>query len=200
MPGPSRIRDQGGLKAVRASPLYARCSRATTRTCTWDLTVEIRRYPCRPGSRLPGTGAKKGQKDRCRGISTRTWQTTEGLGRPARVRFPTPFPVREPLRTFRHPSSGGPGCAVVWPLPLPLTAVAKGPCGDSYDAGPEDCDFPRPSFSTAYCRPSGPAVATTVASRAIAVPMLQQTFELSIRRVEGHLRMGLPLDLRPVEA
>jgi hypothetical protein len=39
-----------------------------------------------------------------------------------------------------------------------------------------------------------------VASRAIAVPMLQQTFELSIRRVEGHLRMGLPLDLRPVEA
>jgi uncharacterized linocin/CFP29 family protein len=29
--------------------------------------------------------------------------------------------------------------------------------------------------------------------------MLQQAFELSIRRVEGHLRMGLPLDLRPVE-
>jgi len=53
--------------------------------------------------------------------------------------------------------------------------------------------------SEAYCRPSGPALAGTVASRAIAVPMLQQTFELSIRRVEGHLRMGLPLDLRPVE-
>jgi uncharacterized linocin/CFP29 family protein len=51
----------------------------------------------------------------------------------------------------------------------------------------------------AYCRPSGESLASTVASRAIAVPMLQQTFELSIRRVEGHLRMGLPLDLRAVE-
>ncbi|MEJ2325587.1 MAG: family 1 encapsulin nanocompartment shell protein [Chromatiaceae bacterium] len=51
----------------------------------------------------------------------------------------------------------------------------------------------------AYCRPVEEKLAGAVASRAIAVPMLQQTFELSIRRVEGHLRMGLPLDLRPVE-
>jgi uncharacterized linocin/CFP29 family protein len=50
-----------------------------------------------------------------------------------------------------------------------------------------------------YARPSQEDLAGAVASRAIAVPMLQQMFELSIRRVEGHLRMGLPLDLRPVE-
>jgi uncharacterized linocin/CFP29 family protein len=50
-----------------------------------------------------------------------------------------------------------------------------------------------------YARPADKNLAGTVASRAIAVPMLQQVFELSIRRVEGHLRMGLPLDLRPVE-
>jgi uncharacterized linocin/CFP29 family protein len=53
--------------------------------------------------------------------------------------------------------------------------------------------------SDSYCRPAGPRLAGAVASRAIAVPMLQQTLELSIRRVQGHLRMGLPLDLRPVE-
>jgi uncharacterized linocin/CFP29 family protein len=51
----------------------------------------------------------------------------------------------------------------------------------------------------AYCRPAEAAMAAAVASRAIAVPMLQQNFELSIRRVEGHLSMGLPIDLRPVE-
>lgn len=42
-------------------------------------------------------------------------------------------------------------------------------------------------------------LAGTVGSRSIPVPMLQQPFALSIRRVEGHLRLGLPLDLRPVE-
>ncbi len=41
--------------------------------------------------------------------------------------------------------------------------------------------------------------ASAVASRAIALPMLRQPFALSIRRVEGHQRKGLPLDLRPVE-
>lgn len=50
-----------------------------------------------------------------------------------------------------------------------------------------------------YARPAAETRAAVVASRAIGVAMLQQVFELSIRRVEGHLRMGLPLDLRPVE-
>lgn len=50
-----------------------------------------------------------------------------------------------------------------------------------------------------YARAAEPDLAGAVASRALAVPMLQQVFELSIRRVEGHLRMGLPLDLRPAE-
>jgi len=42
-------------------------------------------------------------------------------------------------------------------------------------------------------------LAATVGSSAIPVPMLQQPCSLSIRRIEGHLRQGLPLDLRPVE-
>jgi uncharacterized linocin/CFP29 family protein len=50
-----------------------------------------------------------------------------------------------------------------------------------------------------YARPAEAARAGVVASRAIGVAMLQQLFELSIRRVHGHLRLGLPLDLRPVE-
>jgi uncharacterized linocin/CFP29 family protein len=53
--------------------------------------------------------------------------------------------------------------------------------------------------SESACRPADGRLASAVASRAITVPMLQQTFELSIRRVEGHQRIGLPLDLRPVE-
>jgi len=53
--------------------------------------------------------------------------------------------------------------------------------------------------SERYCRPADPEAAGVVASNAVAVPALQQVFELSIRRVEGHLRMGLPLDLSPVE-
>jgi uncharacterized linocin/CFP29 family protein len=50
-----------------------------------------------------------------------------------------------------------------------------------------------------YARPAEEARAAVVASRAIGVAMLQQVFDLSIRRVQGHLRMGLPLELRPVE-
>jgi len=42
-------------------------------------------------------------------------------------------------------------------------------------------------------------MADTVGSRSLSVPVLQQTFRLSVRRVEGHLRLGLPLDLKPVE-
>ena len=51
--------------------------------------------------------------------------------------------------------------------------------------------------SQQYCRPAQANAAGVVASRAIAVPALQQVFDLSIRRVEGHLRMGLPLELSP---
>ncbi len=54
--------------------------------------------------------------------------------------------------------------------------------------------------SESYCRPAASDAAGVVASRAIAVPVIQQMFELSIRRVEGHLQMGLPLDLASVEA
>jgi uncharacterized linocin/CFP29 family protein len=50
-----------------------------------------------------------------------------------------------------------------------------------------------------YCRPAEPDAAGVVAGSAIAVLAIQQVFELSIRRVEGHLSMGLPLDLNPVE-
>jgi uncharacterized linocin/CFP29 family protein len=46
-----------------------------------------------------------------------------------------------------------------------------------------------------YCRPAKPEAAGVVASNAIAVPALQQVFELSIRRVEGHLHMGLSLEI-----
>jgi uncharacterized linocin/CFP29 family protein len=53
--------------------------------------------------------------------------------------------------------------------------------------------------SESYARPAAEGRAAVVASQAIGVAMLQQVFELSIRRVEGHLRMGLPLDLRPME-
>lgn len=53
--------------------------------------------------------------------------------------------------------------------------------------------------SERYCRPAEQDLAGVVASRAIALPALQQVFELSIRRVEGHLAMGLPLDLNPVQ-
>jgi uncharacterized linocin/CFP29 family protein len=42
-------------------------------------------------------------------------------------------------------------------------------------------------------------MAGTVGSRSLSVPMLQQIFRLSIRRLQGHLQLGLPLDLRPAE-
>jgi len=42
-------------------------------------------------------------------------------------------------------------------------------------------------------------LAVTVGSRALPVPMLQQPCALSVRRVEGHRQLSLPLDLRPVE-
>jgi len=42
-------------------------------------------------------------------------------------------------------------------------------------------------------------LAATVGSRSLPVPMLQQPCALSVRRVEGHRQLSLPLDLRPVE-
>jgi uncharacterized linocin/CFP29 family protein len=42
-------------------------------------------------------------------------------------------------------------------------------------------------------------LAAVVGSRALPVPMLQQPCALSVRRVEGHRQLSLPLDLRPVE-
>ncbi|MFW5724725.1 MAG: family 1 encapsulin nanocompartment shell protein, partial [Halochromatium sp.] len=45
----------------------------------------------------------------------------------------------------------------------------------------------------------GDELATTIGSRALPVPLLQHAFSLSHRRVEGHLGLGLPLDLRAAE-
>lgn len=42
-------------------------------------------------------------------------------------------------------------------------------------------------------------LATTIGSRALPVPLLQRSFSLSRRRIEGHLDLGLPLDLRAAE-
>ncbi|MBK5969124.1 MULTISPECIES: family 1 encapsulin nanocompartment shell protein [Thiorhodovibrio] len=42
-------------------------------------------------------------------------------------------------------------------------------------------------------------LAATIGSRALPVPMVQRAFHLSRRRVEGHLGLGLPLDLRAAE-
>lgn len=42
-------------------------------------------------------------------------------------------------------------------------------------------------------------LAATIGSRALPVPMLKQPCALSVRRVEGHRQLSLPLDLRPVE-
>ncbi len=53
--------------------------------------------------------------------------------------------------------------------------------------------------SESFCRPAEAGAARVVASRSIAVPVLHQSFEISVRRLDGHLRMGLPLDLNPVE-
>lgn len=50
-----------------------------------------------------------------------------------------------------------------------------------------------------FCRTPGPDEAAAVVGRAVSVPMLRKTFELSIRRVAAHAEMGLPLDLSPVE-
>lgn len=50
-----------------------------------------------------------------------------------------------------------------------------------------------------YCRTPGTNEAGAVVGRAVSVPMLRKTFDLSIRRVAAHMEMGQPLDLSPVE-
>lgn len=50
-----------------------------------------------------------------------------------------------------------------------------------------------------YCRQPKPDEAGAIVSRAIAVPMLRKAFGLSVRRLQGWLDMGQPLDLTPVE-
>lgn len=50
-----------------------------------------------------------------------------------------------------------------------------------------------------FCREPAPDDAAAITSRAISVPMLRKSCQLSIRRVEAYHHMGQPLDLRPVE-
>src|SRR5690554_240265 len=50
-----------------------------------------------------------------------------------------------------------------------------------------------------FCRQPAPNEAGAVVSRAIAVPMLRKSFGLSVRRLQGYLKMRLPLDLTPAE-
>lgn len=50
-----------------------------------------------------------------------------------------------------------------------------------------------------FCRQPAPDEAGAVMGHAISVPMLRKTFNLSIRRVAGHVEKGQPLDLTPVE-
>lgn len=50
-----------------------------------------------------------------------------------------------------------------------------------------------------FCREPGPDEAGAIMSRAISVPMLRKSCQLSIRRLEAHRHMGQPLDLSAVE-
>ncbi len=51
-----------------------------------------------------------------------------------------------------------------------------------------------------FCRQPEPDEAGAVLGRAISVPMLRKSFNLSIRRVAGYTEHGQPLDLAPVES
>ena len=46
-----------------------------------------------------------------------------------------------------------------------------------------------------YCRQPAPDEAGAVMGRAIPLPMLRKSFQLSIRRVSAHVQNGQPLDL-----
>ena len=50
-----------------------------------------------------------------------------------------------------------------------------------------------------YCRQPGPDEAGAVMGRAIPLPMLRKSFQLSIRRVSAHVQNGQPLDLNPAQ-
>lgn len=50
-----------------------------------------------------------------------------------------------------------------------------------------------------FCREPAPNEAGAVMGHAISVPMLRRSFNLSIRRLAGHLEMNQPLDTTPVE-
>lgn len=50
-----------------------------------------------------------------------------------------------------------------------------------------------------YCRQPSPDEAGAVVSAAISVPMLRRMFNLSLRRLAGHLHNRQPLDLTPLE-
>ena len=50
-----------------------------------------------------------------------------------------------------------------------------------------------------YCRQPGPDDAGAVMGRAIPLPMLRKSFQLSIRRVAAYVQNGQPLDLNPAQ-
>lgn len=50
-----------------------------------------------------------------------------------------------------------------------------------------------------YCRQPGPEEAGAVIGRAISVPMVRRSFQLSLRRLAAYLDNGMPFDLAPVE-
>lgn len=50
-----------------------------------------------------------------------------------------------------------------------------------------------------YCRQPGPDEAGVVMGRAISVPMLRKSFQLSIRRIAAYREMGQPLNLTPAQ-
>ena len=50
-----------------------------------------------------------------------------------------------------------------------------------------------------YCRQPGPDEAGAVMGRAIPLPMLRKSFQLSIRRVSAYVMNGQPLDLSPAQ-
>src|SRR5438874_13360869 len=50
-----------------------------------------------------------------------------------------------------------------------------------------------------YCRQPAPEEAGAVMGRAIPLPMLRKSFQLSIRRVAAHIDNGQPLDLNPAQ-
>src|SRR5205823_11500999 len=50
-----------------------------------------------------------------------------------------------------------------------------------------------------YCRQPGPDEAGAIMGRAIPLPMIRKSFQLSIRRVAAHVQNGQPLDLSPAQ-